>query len=157
VDFEWRGFVFGNFSVLIWNPLNGIQQGGLCMKIGVFFQSCWYRPLHAYNIFSGLQFKVAIEGSSRVAATYFCVDQDIDVTLQRVSNVSYFNSLPKAYTRILDEHKKPRQMIEHHTDFIDGEYTRSFVKDMDNYQKKLWPEIMLLRQSLKRGLHPTRS
>ncbi|RZC44182.1 hypothetical protein C5167_037130 [Papaver somniferum] len=115
--------------------------GGLCMKIGIFFLSCWYRRLHANGTFPGLEFKVAIEESSRVGATYFCIDQDSDVTLQQVSKVFSFNSLRKVYTRILDELKKPRQMIQHHTDFIDVEYTRSLVKEMGSYQKKLWPEF----------------
>ncbi|KAI3871809.1 hypothetical protein MKW92_026289 [Papaver armeniacum] len=88
--------------------------GGLCMKIGIFFLSCWYRRLHADGTFLGLEFKVAIEESSRVGATYFCIDQDNDVTLQQVSKVFSFNSLWKVYTRILDELKKPRRMIEHH-------------------------------------------
>ncbi|KAI3846451.1 hypothetical protein MKW92_042923 [Papaver armeniacum] len=115
--------------------------GGLCMKIYIFILNYWYHRLHADGIFPGLEFKVAMEESARVGALCICIDQDIDVTLLQLSKVSSFDLLWKAYARRRDEVKKSRQTIERHTDFIDGEYTRSFVQEMCIFDKKLCPEI----------------
>ncbi|RZC66050.1 hypothetical protein C5167_009746 [Papaver somniferum] len=100
--------------------------GGLCMKFVIFIESCRERRSHANGIFPGLEFKVAIEESSRVGARCFYIDQDMDVTLQQLCKVSTFYWLWSAYsTGVRGEVK----------------YTRSFVQEMHSFQKELSPEI----------------
>ncbi|RZC66052.1 hypothetical protein C5167_009740 [Papaver somniferum] len=100
--------------------------GGLCMKFVIFIESCRERRSHANGIFPGLEFKVAIEESSRVGARYFYIDQDMDVTLQQLCKVSSFYWRWDAYrTRVRDEAK----------------CTRSFVQETHSFQKKLSPEF----------------
>ncbi|KAI3945688.1 hypothetical protein MKW98_022962 [Papaver atlanticum] len=100
--------------------------GGLCMKFGMFFPSYRYSLLHAHGVFPGLEFKVAMEESSRVGATCFYIDQDIAVTLQQLSKVSPFYLFREAYhTRVRDE----------------VECTRSSVHEIDSFREKLRPEL----------------
>ncbi|RZC44180.1 hypothetical protein C5167_037126 [Papaver somniferum] len=128
------------------------SPGGLCMKVVNFIVSCWYCRLHAGGIFPGLEFKVAMEESSRVGARCSYIDQDHDVliliffvlslvTLQQLSKVSSYGLLWKAYTRLRDEVKKSRQVIKHHSDIVNGQYTRSNVQEIVNILKIICPEI----------------
>ncbi|KAI3945691.1 hypothetical protein MKW98_022965 [Papaver atlanticum] len=107
------------------------------MKVVNFIVSCWYHRLHAGGIFPGLEFKVAMEESSRVGATCVYIDQDHNVTHQQLSKVSSYGLLWKAYTRLRDEVKKSRQMI----DFINGDYTRSNVQEIVSILKIICPKI----------------
>ncbi|KAI3871813.1 hypothetical protein MKW92_026293 [Papaver armeniacum] len=100
--------------------------GGLCMKFVIFIESCRERRSHANGIIPGLEFKVAIEESSRVGARCFYIDQDMDVTLQQLCKVSSFYWLWSAYsTGVRGEAK----------------FTRSFVQEIHSFQKELSPEI----------------
>ncbi|KAI3945183.1 hypothetical protein MKW92_040690 [Papaver armeniacum] len=100
--------------------------GGLCMKFVIFIESCRERRSHANGIFPGLEFKVAMEESSRVGARCFYIDQDMDVTLQQLCKVSSFYWLWSAYsTGVRGEAK----------------FTRSFVQEIHSFQKELSPEI----------------
>ncbi|KAI3973668.1 hypothetical protein MKW92_050653 [Papaver armeniacum] len=100
--------------------------GGLCMKFVIFIESCRERRSHANGIFPGLEFKVAMEESSRIGARCFYIDQDMDVTLQQLCKVSSFYWLWSAYsTGVRGEAK----------------FTRSFVQEIHSFQKELSPEI----------------
>ncbi|XP_026393145.1 uncharacterized protein LOC113288344 [Papaver somniferum] len=99
--------------------------GGLCRKFGTFFMDCQYRRMLADGIFPGLEFKVAIEVSSRVGARCFYINQDIDVMVQQFSKVSSFYWLWFKYDRVRNE----------------VEDTRSSVQEMQSCLKKLRPEI----------------
>ncbi|KAI3945687.1 hypothetical protein MKW98_022961 [Papaver atlanticum] len=106
--------------------------GGLCMKIYIFILYYRSRQLHANGVFPGLEFKVAMEESSRVGARCFYIDQDIDVTRQQLSGVSSFDLLWKAY-------RDYRLSV--CTDFVDEKYTRSFVREISSIQKKRCPDV----------------
>ncbi|KAI3871630.1 hypothetical protein MKW92_025388 [Papaver armeniacum] len=135
-----------------------VAPGGLCMKIYIFMVNCRRRRMHAYGITPGLEFKVAIEESSRVGASCFYIDQDINVriptffvfawvyhlfysmnykfclqvTYQQLSKVPSFDLLWKAYCD---------SEISVLTDFAHGKYTRSFVREISGKQKKHCPEM----------------
>ncbi|KAI3871814.1 hypothetical protein MKW92_026294 [Papaver armeniacum] len=109
-----------------------VAPGGLCMKIYIFMVNCRRRRMHAYGITPGLEFKVAIEESSRVGASCFYIDQDINVTYQQLSKVPSFDLLWKAYCD---------SEISVLTDFAHGKYTRSFVREISGKQKKRCPEM----------------
>ncbi|RZC44183.1 hypothetical protein C5167_037128 [Papaver somniferum] len=109
-----------------------VTPGGLCMKIYIFLVNCRRRRMHGYGITPGLEFKVAIEESSRVGASCFYIDQDIKVTHQQLSKVPSFDLLWKAYCD-----SKIRVL----TDFAYGQYTRSFVREIGGNQKKRCPDI----------------
>ncbi|MCL7037120.1 hypothetical protein MKW94_004828, partial [Papaver nudicaule] len=79
--------------------------GGLCMKIYMFYQNYWYHRLLADGIFPGLEFKVAMEESSRVGARCVCIDQDNDVTDQQLSKVLTFAFLWKSKVMVEDRDK----------------------------------------------------
>ncbi|KAI3871812.1 hypothetical protein MKW92_026292 [Papaver armeniacum] len=109
-----------------------IAPGGLCMKIYIFMVNRRRRRLHAYGIFPGLEFKVAIEESSRVGASCFYIDQDINVTYQQLSKVPSFDLLWKAYCD---------SKVCVLTDFAYGQCTRSFVREISGKEKKRCPDI----------------
>ncbi|KAI3889769.1 hypothetical protein MKW92_028889 [Papaver armeniacum] len=102
--------------------------GGLCMKIYIFILNCRSRRLDADGILSGLEFKVAIEESSRVGARCFYIDQDIGVTCQQLSKASTFGLLWKA-------NRDYRLSV--HTDLVHEKYTRSFVREISGIQKNV--------------------
>ncbi|XP_026390377.1 traB domain-containing protein-like [Papaver somniferum] len=106
--------------------------GGLSMMIYMFMVSCRRRRLHAYGIIPGLEFKVAIEESSRVGASCFYFDQDINVTHEQLSKVPSFDLLWKAYCE---------SRLSVHADLADEKYTRSSVREVSGKQKKRCPDI----------------
>ncbi|KAI3871811.1 hypothetical protein MKW92_026291 [Papaver armeniacum] len=122
-------------GIMNWTPENATfyklfrksmrAPGGLCRKFGTHFMDCQYRRMLADGIFPGLEFKVAIEESSRVGARCFYIDQDIDDMLQQFSKVSSFYWLWFTYDRVRNE----------------VEVTRSSVQEMQSSLKKLRPEI----------------
>ncbi|KAI3945685.1 hypothetical protein MKW98_022959 [Papaver atlanticum] len=105
---------------------------GFCMQIYIFMVNCRRRRLHSYGIFPGLECKVAIEESSRVGASCFYIDRDINVTYQQLSKVPSFDLLWKAYCD---------SRLSGLTDFAYGKYTRSFVREISGKQKKRCPDI----------------
>ncbi|KAI3871629.1 hypothetical protein MKW92_025387 [Papaver armeniacum] len=106
--------------------------GGLSMKIYKFMLSCRRRRLNAYGIIPALEFKVAMEESARVGASYFYIDQDINVTHEQLSKVPSFDLLWKAY-------RESRLSV--HTEFADEKHTRSSVRESSGKQKKRCPDI----------------
>ncbi|KAI3886550.1 hypothetical protein MKW92_027285 [Papaver armeniacum] len=140
-------------GIMNWTPENATfyklfrksmrAPGGLCRKFGTFFMDCQYRRMLADGIFPGLEFKVAIEESSRVGARCFYIDQDIDVliltffvfslvTYQQLSKVPSFDLLWKAYCD---------SKVCVLTDFAYAQCTRSFVREISGKEKKRCPDI----------------
>ncbi|KAI3867268.1 hypothetical protein MKW98_001702 [Papaver atlanticum] len=99
--------------------------GGLGVKLGMFLTNCHHRRLFAHGIFPGLDFKVAMEESSRVGARCFYIDQDIDVINQQSPKSSFFDLLMETFCI------KVRGEVE---------YTRSYVHEMYSLHKKLFPD-----------------
>ncbi|MCL7025209.1 hypothetical protein MKW94_027805 [Papaver nudicaule] len=97
---------------------------GLSMKIGVFAEGCWDRKLRANGILQGLEFKVAIQESSRLGARCVLIDQDCNVTYSKISKVFSWGML---WNSLFADHK-------------DIEYTRSSVQEMTGLMKKHHPE-----------------
>ncbi|MCL7024608.1 hypothetical protein MKW94_023742 [Papaver nudicaule] len=98
---------------------------GLSMKIAIFALGCWDRQLRAKGILQGLEFKVAIQESSRVGARCVLIDQDWNVTYNKVSKVFSWGLL---WNSLLADYK-------------DIEYTRSSVKEMTSLSTKHYPEF----------------
>ncbi|XP_026427521.1 uncharacterized protein LOC113323424 isoform X2 [Papaver somniferum] len=99
--------------------------GGLGVKLGMFLTNCQLRRLFAHGIFPGLDFKVAMEESSRVGARCFYIDQDIDVIDQQSPKSSLFDLLMETFCT------KARGEVE---------YTRSYAHEMYSLHKKLFPD-----------------
>ncbi|MCL7037121.1 hypothetical protein MKW94_004829 [Papaver nudicaule] len=103
--------------------------GGLCFKIDTFIGNCWLRRMHANGMFQGLEFKVAMEESSRVGARCVYMDQDMDAIHQKISKLSPFDLLRKAFDTLLSP-----------TAFKDEDFTRSSVRKMISIEKKHHPK-----------------
>ncbi|MCL7051295.1 hypothetical protein MKW94_023741 [Papaver nudicaule] len=94
--------------------------------IAMFALSCWYRKLQADGIFPGLEFKVAMEESSRMRARCVPIDEDQNVTLEKVSKVLTWELLLQS-------------LLAKNEDRV--EYTRSSVQEMNSLFKKHHPEL----------------
>ncbi|KAI3991916.1 hypothetical protein MKX01_012861 [Papaver californicum] len=121
--------------------------GGLCMKLFSFIINLWYRRLRASGIFPGLEFKVAMEEAFRVKAECFYIDQDVRVLFQQLSKLLSYDFLRRMCTRVSEESKEMDQLLNYYTDFKDGDFTRvtrSSVREIISFQKKVFPEISRL-------------
>ncbi|MCL7037122.1 hypothetical protein MKW94_004830 [Papaver nudicaule] len=120
---------------LFWNSLRA--PGGLCTKIYMFSQNYRSHRLHTFGILPGLEFKVAMEESSRMGARCFYIDQDSAVIFQQfLKVVSSFELLQIAYDNY-------RANI--HPDFVYEKYTRSFARESNSNLKKQYPNIFKVR------------
>ncbi|KAI3933136.1 hypothetical protein MKW92_002292 [Papaver armeniacum] len=108
---------------------------GLRMKIGMFAVDCWNRQLRADGILQVLEFKVAIQESSKLGARCVLMDQDHNVTNEKISEVLSWNLL---WNCLLGDYK----------DLFTTEYaTRSSVQEEISLMKKQNPENEALHES----------
>ncbi|XP_026413104.1 traB domain-containing protein-like [Papaver somniferum] len=100
-----------------------LRPGKLPMKIHLFAEACWKLRLQAACIDSGLEFKVAMQEASKIRARCFFIDEDIDVTYEKMSKV--FSWV------LLWEHL-----------FAEVDYTRASLREDKANEKKQYPEFM---------------
>ncbi|XP_026450991.1 uncharacterized protein LOC113351169 [Papaver somniferum] len=89
------------------------SPGGLRMKLGRFAISCPERQMRADGKLPGLEFKVAVEEASTVGARCALIDQDINLTLEKVAKASSWKLIWNSLRT---------------DDYEDTEYTRSYFK-----------------------------
>ncbi|KAI3968600.1 hypothetical protein MKW92_028130 [Papaver armeniacum] len=118
--------------------------GGLSMKLFSFLINLWYRRFRAGGTFPGLEFKVAMEESIRVKAECFPIDQDVRVLFQQLSELLSYDFLWRICTKGSEESKEMDQLLNYFTDFKDEDMTRSSVREMISFLKKVFPEISRL-------------
>ncbi|KAI3968607.1 hypothetical protein MKW92_028137 [Papaver armeniacum] len=112
----------------------------LCNKRAIELMKWKSRDDDLYKLFLK-SMKVAMEESIRVKAECFPIDQDVRVLFQQLSELLSYDFLWRICTKGSEESNEMDQLLNYFTDFKDEDMTRSSVREMISFLKKVFPEI----------------